>query len=41
MRAARRADARTSKTLELQRSSNREAFLEQCVGAVQEKHFTE
>jgi hypothetical protein len=35
MRAARRADARTSKALELQRSSNREAYLAQCVGAVQ------
>jgi Protein of unknown function (DUF3716) len=34
MRAARRADARTSKTLDLQRSSNREAYLAQCVGAV-------
>jgi hypothetical protein len=35
MRAARHADPRTSKTLELQRSSNREAYLAQCVGAVQ------
>jgi hypothetical protein len=35
MHAVRRADARTSKTLELQRSSNREAYLAQCVGAVQ------
>ena len=35
MRAARHAEPRTSKTLELQRSSNREAYLAQCVGAVQ------
>jgi hypothetical protein len=35
MPAARRADARTAKALDLQRSSNREAFLAQCVGAVQ------
>jgi hypothetical protein len=35
MPAARRADARTTKALDLQRSSNREAYLAQCVGAVQ------
>ena len=35
MPAARGADARTTKALDLQRSSNREAYLAQCVGAVQ------
>ena len=31
---ARCADARTTKALDLQRSSNREAYLAQCVGVI-------